>query len=278
MSIEIDPLELGFHRPFTSEVSQILKIKNPNLTHVAFKVKTTAPKQYCVRPNCGRIEPGKEVEVLVLLQAMKEDPPVETKCRDKFLVQSVAVAGDNEDSVGGPTWRNVDEADKTAIQEKKIKVSYLPPSPGSNSTSKVTGTPNKYSISPYKSEGASPSQNNLRSPSPETTYTPDNRSSNRQTFGISNYDAIKSSPASNKTNPPGQGYEDVLARLSKAEEIVAQYEKDDILRKTKVSHEKISKEGTMNLDHSIQHGSQGVPLQVVAILCFTSFLLAYLLF
>lgn len=28
---------------------------------------------------------------LVLLQAMKEDPPLETKCRDKFLVQSVAV-------------------------------------------------------------------------------------------------------------------------------------------------------------------------------------------
>lgn len=41
--------------------------------------------------------------LLVLLQAMKEDPPLETKCRDKFLVQSVAVASDNEDSVGGPT-------------------------------------------------------------------------------------------------------------------------------------------------------------------------------
>jgi hypothetical protein len=63
MSVEIDPVELGFHRPFTQEVSQILKIKNPNHTPVAFKVKTTAPKQYCVRPNSGRIEPGKEVEV-----------------------------------------------------------------------------------------------------------------------------------------------------------------------------------------------------------------------
>ena len=27
------------------------------------KVKTTAPKQYCVRPNSGRIEAGMEVEV-----------------------------------------------------------------------------------------------------------------------------------------------------------------------------------------------------------------------
>lgn len=32
----------------------------------------------------------------VLLQAMKEDPPLEAKCRDKFLVQSVAVPA-NED-------------------------------------------------------------------------------------------------------------------------------------------------------------------------------------
>lgn len=33
---------------------------------------------------------------LVLLQAMKEDPPLEIKCRDKFLVQSVAVPANQE--------------------------------------------------------------------------------------------------------------------------------------------------------------------------------------
>jgi hypothetical protein len=55
MSVEIDPLELGFRRrhfnfevccdilkpftgPFTGEVTQTLKIKNPNHTPVAFKV------------------------------------------------------------------------------------------------------------------------------------------------------------------------------------------------------------------------------------------------
>ena len=32
----------------------------------------------------------------VLLQAMKEDPPLDTKCRDKFLVQTVAVTADKE--------------------------------------------------------------------------------------------------------------------------------------------------------------------------------------
>lgn len=32
----------------------------------------------------------------VLLQAMKEDPPFDAKCRDKFLVQSVAITADRE--------------------------------------------------------------------------------------------------------------------------------------------------------------------------------------
>jgi hypothetical protein len=30
----------------------------------------------------------------VLLQAMKEQPPADAKCKDKFLVQSVAITGD----------------------------------------------------------------------------------------------------------------------------------------------------------------------------------------
>jgi hypothetical protein len=76
----------------------------------------TSVSRYCVRPNSGRVEPGKEVEVTgtnhlysrvqakynanllgaVLLQAMKQEPPLDAKCRDKFLVQSVAVTADKE--------------------------------------------------------------------------------------------------------------------------------------------------------------------------------------
>lgn len=49
--------------PLTTLVKQSLKVTNSNSQPVAFKVKTTAPKQYCVRPNSGRIEPGETVEV-----------------------------------------------------------------------------------------------------------------------------------------------------------------------------------------------------------------------
>lgn len=43
-----------------------------------------------------QVPSGKLTSNLVLLQAMKEDPPAGYKCRDKFLVQSVAITADKE--------------------------------------------------------------------------------------------------------------------------------------------------------------------------------------
>ncbi|TVY54470.1 Vesicle-associated membrane protein-associated protein [Lachnellula suecica] len=139
MSVEIDPQELGFHRPFTTEVSQSLKIRNPNTTPVAFKVKTTAPKQYVYTPIWLRIcllrgrtdtasAPTLEESSLERKSrslAMKQEPPVDAKCRDKFLVQSVAVTADKEFTNNGSI--HVDDADKASVQEKKIRVVYLAP-------------------------------------------------------------------------------------------------------------------------------------------------------
>lgn len=132
MSVELDPPELGFRRPFSHEVTQILKLTNNNSDPVAFKVKTTAPKQYCVRPNSGHIAPGKSVEVQVLLQAMKEDPPLDARCRDKFLVQSVAINGDQELDESTNVWSQLDSVAKDAVKEKKIRVNFLPVKDGSD--------------------------------------------------------------------------------------------------------------------------------------------------
>lgn len=49
--------------PFTRQLTKTLAIHNPHARPVGFKIKTTAPKQYCVRPNAGRVEPGETVEV-----------------------------------------------------------------------------------------------------------------------------------------------------------------------------------------------------------------------
>ena len=52
-----------------------LTLNNPTGERVAFKVKTTSPKKYCVRPSSGVVEPGSSKEVQVIMQAQREYPP-----------------------------------------------------------------------------------------------------------------------------------------------------------------------------------------------------------
>ncbi|KAK9898047.1 VAMP-associated protein [Cystobasidium minutum MCA 4210] len=132
MSVELDPnTQLAFHRPLTQLVKRTLTVTNSNSQPVAFKVKTTAPKQYCVRPNSGRIEPNERVEVQVLLQPMKEEPPAGTKCKDKFLVQSAIITPDRETKTLAELWATVEADVKSGkegvIHEQKIRCAYLPP-------------------------------------------------------------------------------------------------------------------------------------------------------
>uniref|UniRef100_A0A8D2AI45 VAMP associated protein B and C n=1 Tax=Sciurus vulgaris TaxID=55149 RepID=A0A8D2AI45_SCIVU len=55
--------ELKFRGPFTDVVTTNLKLGNPTDRNVCFKVKTTAPRRYCVRPNSGIIDAGASVNV-----------------------------------------------------------------------------------------------------------------------------------------------------------------------------------------------------------------------
>lgn len=84
----------------------------------------------------------------VLLQAMKQDLPLDIKCRDKFLVQSVPITADKEfintsaivsvPKLAVPCvmfanttkWQHVDDAERSSVQEKKIRVVYLPQGSG----------------------------------------------------------------------------------------------------------------------------------------------------
>ncbi|KAL8276269.1 hypothetical protein RQP46_011343 [Phenoliferia psychrophenolica] len=132
MSVNLTPSStLTFQRPLTQLVKQTLTIQNTNSSPIAFKVKTTAPKQYCVRPNSGRVEAGESCQVQVLLQPMKEDPAPGTKCRDKFLVQSVIITPEREASPLTELWSAVEKEDKAgdkespSIKETKIRCMYL---------------------------------------------------------------------------------------------------------------------------------------------------------
>ncbi|XP_045570382.1 vesicle-associated membrane protein-associated protein A isoform X1 [Salmo salar] len=81
------PSDLRFKGPFTDVVTTNLKLKNPSDRRVCFKVKTTAPRRYCVRPNSGIIDAGATVTISVMLQPFDYDP--NEKSKHKFMVQSI---------------------------------------------------------------------------------------------------------------------------------------------------------------------------------------------
>ncbi|XP_073796141.1 vesicle-associated membrane protein-associated protein A isoform X1 [Danio rerio] len=79
--------DLRFRGPFTDVVTTNLKLRNPSDRRVCFKVKTTAPRRYCVRPNSGIIDPGATVTISVMLQPFDYDP--NEKSKHKFMVQTI---------------------------------------------------------------------------------------------------------------------------------------------------------------------------------------------
>jgi len=86
--LTIDPaIELKFKGPFTQPVTSHMSLKNPTDKKILFKIKTTAPKKYCVRPNCGTIDPKSSVEIAICLQPFVFDP--NEKNKHKFMVQSL---------------------------------------------------------------------------------------------------------------------------------------------------------------------------------------------
>ena len=52
-----------FSGPFVAPVNQALRLTNRSDKRVGFKVKTTAPTRYCVRPNAGLLDPSESASV-----------------------------------------------------------------------------------------------------------------------------------------------------------------------------------------------------------------------
>jgi hypothetical protein len=61
-----------------------------------------------------------------MLQAMKEEPPLSTKCRDKFLIQSTTITSDKATLPLHDIWNTTDGGDEAKVHQQKLKVVYLP--------------------------------------------------------------------------------------------------------------------------------------------------------
>lgn len=126
--LNIHPAELKFPFELKKQSSCSMQLTNKTDQYVAFKVKTTNPKKYCVRPNTGIVLPGSTCNVTVTMQAQREVPP-DMQCKDKFLLQSVVApnGATNKDI----TAEMFNKEEGKTVEEFKLRVIYIPANPPS---------------------------------------------------------------------------------------------------------------------------------------------------
>ncbi|KAF2299138.1 hypothetical protein GH714_030769 [Hevea brasiliensis] len=129
--ISVHPDELKFVFELEKQSFCDLKVVNNTANHVAFKIKTTSPKKYFVRPNTGVIQPWDSCVIRVTLQAQQEYP-ADMQCKDKFLLQSTTVPPHTDVDELPPDTFNKDGSGKT-FEECKLRVVYVNPSTQGNS-------------------------------------------------------------------------------------------------------------------------------------------------
>ncbi|XP_034190605.1 VAMP-associated protein 33kDa [Osmia lignaria lignaria] len=152
--------ELRFRGPFTgSTVTSYIKLTNPSNHKVYFKIKTTAPKRYCVRPNCGTVRPKEVTQIAVTLQPFDFDPAEKNK--HKFMVQAL-IAPDDDDEDYSDVWK---DTNPDQLMESKLKCVFENP---------VTNT------------------TTAKSPSTATTTKTEVNTNNGKNKGVG--DSVKSSP------------------------------------------------------------------------------------
>lgn len=114
--------------PFkNTQQTQIVHLQNDADTPLAFKVKTTAPRIYCVRPNSGVLQPGATENIAIIFQGLTEEPQLGSKCKDKFLFVGVPCDGSIDPKHVSTSWNELTEGKTTSDTKVKVVFNYDSP-------------------------------------------------------------------------------------------------------------------------------------------------------
>eukprot|EP00382_Lankesteria_abbotti_P003838 CAMPEP_0113847358 /NCGR_PEP_ID=MMETSP0372-20130328/1828_1 /TAXON_ID=340204 /ORGANISM="Lankesteria abbotti" /LENGTH=229 /DNA_ID=CAMNT_0000816623 /DNA_START=99 /DNA_END=785 /DNA_ORIENTATION=- /assembly_acc=CAM_ASM_000359 len=91
--LKITPSVIEFPVVLDQSITSTLRLENVSKEKVTFKIKTTAPKSYLVRPSTGVVAAGSFQEVLIILQPLNAEPTGAST--DRFLVQAALAPDGN---------------------------------------------------------------------------------------------------------------------------------------------------------------------------------------
>jgi hypothetical protein len=234
----------------------VLTLKNTTESRQAFKVKTTAPKLYFVRPNTSIVDPGETAEVSVIIQPFKEDPPSDYQCNDKFLVMSTPLAHDNPITANSPEfatfWTN-DSADfKEHVTNKKVRVRYVFGEPAEGAANEAE----------TEAEGLSTEKSAAAAPKSEPLVQP-----------------VVAAPAAKSQQPPSYTQHDQDASLQEALEkaqariraLSSELEEQKSITDAKVG-------SSSGKSSAVVRPAAGIPLPQAALLVLVAFLVGWFFF
>lgn len=140
-SVILEPAEsLAFTLQAQTAPQAVLTIRNVSDSRkIAFKVKTTRPLRYLVRPNQGMLGPNGSAAIMVILQQrdcdelLRLEPSERGLANDKFLVQSIFADDGFYESVKTKSAKEMaDEltnmwarTDKKSLANKKLRCRFV---------------------------------------------------------------------------------------------------------------------------------------------------------
>eukprot|EP01103_Thecamoeba_quadrilineata_P016836 TRINITY_DN575_c0_g1_i1.p1 TRINITY_DN575_c0_g1~~TRINITY_DN575_c0_g1_i1.p1 ORF type:complete len:254 (+),score=49.82 TRINITY_DN575_c0_g1_i1:31-762(+) len=168
--LQITPTDLIFLPPYNKSSTQVLRLKNTSEENaITFKLKTTAPKRYSVKPTIDYILPKETKEVYVTLQSQKDTPAADAS--DSFQILCFPI----ETTISQPydlksLWEGTVQ---TQLPKYRVRSRFSPPD--SNKKFKEPSQESGADTDIFKSTFNSPEQME-RMLSPSTgAFDPDNR-------------------------------------------------------------------------------------------------------
>eukprot|EP00931_Biecheleriopsis_adriatica_P123070 TRINITY_DN98128_c0_g1_i1.p1 TRINITY_DN98128_c0_g1~~TRINITY_DN98128_c0_g1_i1.p1 ORF type:complete len:222 (+),score=18.65 TRINITY_DN98128_c0_g1_i1:117-782(+) len=98
-----------------------LTLTNKTDGPVAFKVKTTAPKSYLVRPSSATLKPHEAVGIEIIVSPSGAGP-AEKPSNHRFLVQAIQV-----DSTAAFSRERWSQCPKDSVEEQRLNVEHVEP-------------------------------------------------------------------------------------------------------------------------------------------------------
>jgi len=144
--VDIKPKKIPIDLKLNEDIPITLELTNISSSLVAFKIKTTAPERYLVRPTQGYLTLQETKKCVIILSKMREFPSSENpkNLRDKFLIQTVPIREPPSDL--SEMWKEVESEHHPknkmyAFHGQQIKCKLIIPAIGGRKASTDQGKP-----------------------------------------------------------------------------------------------------------------------------------------